>query len=452
MNPMRTNRIHWDRIQSSLSRPVDNTTLILFRVFFGFLMICECWGAIALGWVGETFVDVRHTFSFFGFEWTDILLGRPMYAYYAIMGLLSAAVMLGYRYRWSMALLSLMWALSYFMQKSHYNNHYYLVVLISAWMIFMPAHRWWSLDVKSGRTRADLSCPKWVMLYFQWQIAIVYFFAAIAKIYPDWLAGRPIQIWMQHKTHYPIIGKLLEQDWMAYVIAYGGIAYDGLIIPLLIWPRTRIFAIGISLVFHLFNSAVFQVGIFPYFALVLALFYFPPDQIRKWFWKKKPVADLSMINEKTVSPVFSWFFIGYFIIQIILPLRHHFIPGNVLWDEAGHRLSWRMMLRSKSAWCRYTIIDDDGKSQIITPRKFLAQHQLIDAASKPDMIYRSLDYLKEYLAEKGVRATTIYCDCKQSINGRPYVPLVDPEYNMMDAEWNYWGRQEWIAPEQWIEQ
>ncbi|WP_316930169.1 HTTM domain-containing protein [Leeuwenhoekiella sp. MAR_2009_132] len=33
--------------------------------------------------------------------------------------------------------------------------------------------------------------------------------------------------------------------------------------------------------------------------------------------------------------------------QLELPLRHWIIKDDVLWTEEGHRLSWRMMLRSK---------------------------------------------------------------------------------------------------------
>lgn len=33
--------------------------------------------------------------------------------------------------------------------------------------------------------------------------------------------------------------------------------------------------------------------------------------------------------------------------QILYPLRHHLYPGDVTWNELGHRYSWRMKLRDK---------------------------------------------------------------------------------------------------------
>ena len=47
----------------------------------------------------------------------------------------------------------------------------------------------------------------------------------------------------------------------------------------------------------------------------------------------------------------------YFIIQIALPLRHLAIKDDVLWTEEGHRLSWRMMLRSKTGYTTMYTLD-----------------------------------------------------------------------------------------------
>ena len=114
---------------------------------------------------------------------------------------------------------------------------------------------------------------------------LVYFYAALAKVYPDWLRVEPVGIWLRMKSHYPVIGGFLELDWMPYFVSYGGILFDGLIIPALIWKKTRKWAFGVSVFFHLFNSAVFQVGIFPYMMLAITAFFFPVDEVRKLIFK-----------------------------------------------------------------------------------------------------------------------------------------------------------------------
>jgi len=45
-------------------QPVDNASLIIFRIFFGFLMACESFGAIITGWVKNVLINPKFTFSF----------------------------------------------------------------------------------------------------------------------------------------------------------------------------------------------------------------------------------------------------------------------------------------------------------------------------------------------------------------------------------------------------
>ena len=48
---------------------VDNAPLVLFRMFFGFLLFAESFGAILTGWVRRTLVEPEFTFTIIGFEW-----------------------------------------------------------------------------------------------------------------------------------------------------------------------------------------------------------------------------------------------------------------------------------------------------------------------------------------------------------------------------------------------
>jgi len=98
-----------------LQKRVDSSPIIVFRIFFGFLMWVESWGAILTGWVSETFVHTPNTLPFIGFEWTRFMIGDFMYVFYMLMGILGIMIMLGYRYRLSTRLFFAMWGLSYLM-------------------------------------------------------------------------------------------------------------------------------------------------------------------------------------------------------------------------------------------------------------------------------------------------------------------------------------------------
>jgi len=91
-------------------KPIDNAPLIVFRIFFGLLLTCESFGAIASGWVKSVFVDPEFTFSYIGLEWLQPLPGYGMYIYYVLMGILGIMIMLGFKYRWSVLAFILLWS------------------------------------------------------------------------------------------------------------------------------------------------------------------------------------------------------------------------------------------------------------------------------------------------------------------------------------------------------
>lgn len=435
-------------IERNLFRTESNAQLEIFRIAFGFLMLAEAWGALALGWVTETFVDVKYTFPFFGFEWTQILLGTPMYVIFAIMGIAAIGVMLGYKYRFSIVLLAILWSLAYFMQKTHYNNHYYLVMLVSWIFVFLPVGRRFSLDARLNPLYFRDAVPAWPRMLLMSLIAIVYFYAAIAKLYPDWLEAKPLKLWLSTKTEFPLIGNLFQADWFPYFMAYSGIGYDLLIIPLLLWKPTRWIAVIASIGFHLFNSAVFQIGIFPYFALSFSLFFFPNIKVEKLVNRNYSALQNPIYQSSTTKKWVRYGFILFLSIMLLLPVRHHFIPDDVLWTEAGHRLSWRMMLRTKAGIANYQVIADGEKKQI-DMRERLAPHQLNDASVKPDLIYSFARKLEAEFKQKGYENIEVYANARVSVNGRPYHQFTREDVNLLSVRWNYFGNQDWLLPRPW---
>ncbi|AUP79727.1 HTTM domain-containing protein [Flavivirga eckloniae] len=425
---------------------IDNSQLVVFRIFFGLLCFLESVGAIFTGWVKRTLIEPEFTFSFIGFEWLQPLPGNGMYYYYIVMGVFALFIMVGYKYRLSAICFALMWSATYLMQKSAYNNHYYLLMLLSSIMACLPAHRYASIDVKRNPKLRSLSMPQWCRLAIVLQLFIVYTYASVAKLYPDWLNATAIEMFMKGKRDYIIVGELLQQKWLHYVLAYGGILFDGLIVPLLLFKPTRKYAFVASVFFHLFNSFVFQIGIFPYLSLAFTLFFFDPETIRKIFLKKKPIYDSEEVVIPKLRTSFLAIFFFYFIVQIGLPLRHHLIEDDVLWTEEGHRLSWRMMLRTKGSTITYRVKNkDNGKSSIVNLDDYLTNKQKRSAGSKPDVIWQFAQHLKQKFLEKG-EDVAVYVDCKISVNGKPYKRLINPKVDIANVEWNTFKHSDWILP------
>jgi hypothetical protein len=426
-----------------LFKAIDNSPLVVFRIFFGFLVACESFGAILTGWVKRILIDPQVTFSFIGFEWLKPLPGFGMYFYFIAMGVFGLAIMLGYRYRIAIISYTILWAGVYFMQKTAYNNHYYLLLLISFLMIFLPSNSYASLDVRQNRIKEENTMPYWISLLFIIQVAIVYVFASIAKFYPDWLDGTFTRNLLADSTNVITLKKLFLQKWFYLFIAYMGIIFDLLIVPLLLFKKTRMLALLASLTFHLFNAIFLEIGIFPFFALTFALFFYEPETIRSVFLRRKTSIETDNGHSNYYGKKIVYFLIiPYLIIQLLLPLRHHFIEGDVLWTEEGHRLSWRMMLRERNGFIHIRIKDlKTGEESLYDYRKNLTDKQIQNLATKPDFIWQYCQYIKKEFKGKEI---AIFIDCKNSINRKEYKTLIDPKFDMAKAKWDYFRHNEWL--------
>ncbi len=429
-----------------LFKQVDNTGLILFRAVFGLLIATEAFGAIFTGWVRRTLVEPPFTFNFIGFDFLQYLQGDLMYYYFALMGVFGIFVMLGYKYRFSMLAYALMWTGAYLMQKSSYNNHYYLMMLLCWIMAFLPANRWFSVDAKLNPKFKNPAMPQWVLLVLILQVWIVYTFASVAKIYPDWLNATMPAMLMSSKSDYWLIGGLLQESWVHWAIAYTGIFFDLLIVPFMLWKRTRMLGFIISVFFHLFNSIVFQIGIFPYMSIAFALFFFSPEILQKRFLPKKKLYTSDEVIVPKYKNLILCVFSVYFLFQLGLPLRHWVFKDDVLWTEEGHRLSWRMMLRSKNGslivWVK------DKKTEVKSRydySKLLGVKQNAAVKTKPDLMWQLAHKIKTVEAEKG-NDVAVFMESMIRVNEGEYYPFIDPNVDLAAEEWHPLKHSNWILP------
>jgi vitamin K-dependent gamma-carboxylase len=427
---------------------IDNGSLVAFRVFFGFLLFLESGGSIATGFVRKVFVEPPFTFSIVGFEWLRPLPGGGMYFYYAAMAAAALLVTAGAWFRPALLVFTLLWTGSYLMQTASYNNHYYLLILLCLLLLSTPAHAYFSYDAHRRPALRSLTCPRWCVLIFVVQTAILYFFAFVAKLDADWLAARPLAIWLAERTDYPIVGALYAQPWLPWVMAYGGLLYDGLAVPMLLWRRTRPLAVAFSLLFHLFNSITFQIGIFPYLAIGLCIFFFPPAAVRGRFFPRKPAAvEGAVLTPPSRRRVVIAVGAAYFAVQIVVSMRHLLYPGNVNWTEEGHRMSWRMMLRTKWGRIHYVVRDPaSGVSRRVEPADELSTEQAERLATRPDMIWQYARRLARQFADKGVENAEVYAFTEVSLNGHPPQPLVDSSVDLAKVDWDFFGHTDWILP------
>lgn len=426
-----------------LFQPVDIAPLVVFRVAFGALMLWEVWRYFHYDRIARYYVEPTFWFHYMGFEWVRPLPGDGMFWLFYFLGLLSILIMVGALYRVSMVVFWLCFTYVFLLDKTQYLNHFYLVSLVSFLMIFIPAHRARSMDAWVRPSLRAETAPAWTLWILRAQMGLVYFFGGIAKINPDWLAGEPMRDWMAARTDFPIIGGLFTEEWMVYLFSYGGLLLDLLIVPFLLWRRTRIPALLLAIAFHVTNARLFNIGIFPWFAIAATLIFMPPHWFRPLIGKPRRITDVPEAlppytrNRRLIVAALT----VYFAIQVLLPLRHWLYAGDPSWTEEGHTLAWHMRLRDKDGTIAFYASDPaSGASWLLSVEDHLSARQFDQMKDNPDMILRFVHYLARQYPDVQIHARAM-----MSLNSRAPQLLIDPTVNLV-YEKDDLSASDWILP------
>lgn len=429
-----------------LTKRVDNAPLIFFRIAFGFLLFWHSVTHVFGPEIKSLYLTPKYIFPFIGFEWLKPLPGVGMYVYFSLMAVAALCVSIGFMYRTSLSVLALLFTGTYLMQKVIYNNHHYLVILLCLLLLLMPANRFASVDAARNPAIKRYSMPQWCRLIFVFQMSVVYVFAAVAKLYPTWMDGTYMAMFM-HTHRNPAYAVITQNHYFHLFLAWGGILFDLLIAPLLLYKRTRVIGTFAMLFFHLFNSYSLTIGIFPFLALSLIVFFYPPDVIReRLFWLKKEIPEQEIQRpESPKALLIPYLLLPYAVLQLLLPLRHYLLPGNVEYTQEGHRLSWRMKLHQKSITHFVMYIQKEGTTKMDTLplNHYFTKRQLYRFPARPDMIWQAAQYIKQEYAKKHI-PVNIYCSSKVSINNLPPRQLLDTTANLAHEKWEIWKHSRWV--------
>ena len=431
-------------LRERLSEPLDIASLVMVRIFFGLIMLWEVARYFEKGWIRKYWIAPDFHFRYFGFDWVAPWPGDGMYWHFLALGILALLITVGLFYRLAAALFFIGFSYVFLLEQARYLNHFYLVCLVSFLMAIVPANRAVSLDAKFGFCRGSDTTPAWSLWILRFQVGVVYFYGGIAKINADWLAGEPLRSWLHKRMDFPLIGPLFGHEGVVMLMNYGGLLFDLLIVPLLMWRRTRVAAFVGVLFFNLANAVLFHIGIFPWFAIALSTVFFAPDWPRRYLILKKEGA-AKPFGPGRCSRVVLAFLVAYVSWQLLLPLRHWLYPGNVNWTEEGHLYAWHMKLRSKSGRARFIVTDEAGKEFAVAPTDYMKRWQARKMAARPDMIHQFVYYLGERLRAEGVKVASIRVDARVSLNGRRRQHLIDPDVNLLKEPRSIWPKA-WIRP------
>ncbi|MGH7901307.1 MAG: HTTM domain-containing protein [Thermodesulfobacteriota bacterium] len=449
---MRVNKEFFRALPASLFKPIDIASLVFFRIAFGIIMYWDAWSFFDKGWIKASWIEPIFLFKYYGFSWVHPWPGEGMYIHFLVLGISAFFISIGFLYRISAVIFFLGWTYMFLLDQTHYLNHFYLICLISFLMIFVPAHRSFSIDAWWRKKIRSETVPAWPLWLLRAQFGIAYFYAGVAKLNGDWLMGQPMRMWLHNRNDFSIIGPLFDMDWVVYLFSYGGLLLDLSIVPLLLWKRTRLYIFLAALFFHLMNAWLFDIGVFPWLMIGATLMFFEPDWPRRFLGgirkkpkqqKHVPTAPTQLVAGQRLTLVLIGIYIAF---QLLVPLRHFLYPGNVSWTEEGHRFSWHMKLRSKLAISKFYATDPtSNKTWEINLNKYLNPKQIRKMSAYPDMILQFSHYLADELRKEGYENIEIRARVLASLNYRKPQYFVDPEVNLAGQTPSIWP-DNWIMP------
>lgn len=442
-------RIHNYAVQSAHLAP-----LATFRIAFGLLMFISTLRFMLKGWVQQMYVTPRFFFHYYGFEWVNPLSETGMYAVFILMCIVSLLIAAGLFYRAATLVFFVLFTYVELIDKTNYLNHYYFVTIVSFLMIFLPAHRYCSVDAYRKPALAADHAPNYFILIIKCQVFLVYFFAGFAKINHDWLfEAQPLKIWLPAHSEMPLIGPLLRQEWVAYFFSWFGCVYD-LVIPFLLFiPALIRPAYFFVVVFHLATSLFFNIGMFPYIMIVLTSIFFSPqfhiDLVRRIKWLLNlPISSGQPVVYRPSPVVFRalvFIFGLHFFIQVFAPFRYLFYEGNLFWTEQGYRFSWRVMLMEKAGTAFFFVQDrETGKEIEVDNREYLTYMQEKMMSTQPDMMVDYAKFLKREFERKGFRNPVIRAQCYVTLNGSGSREFIDSAVDLSEQDNSFMKGKNWI--------
>ena len=412
------------RLHDAAVRPVSSASTTAFRVAFGILVVYSTVRFVARGWVEEFYLAPAHHLTYADFAWVRPLPAPLMYAHMGLLAALGVAITVGYRTRLAAGLFAVGFVYVELIDAGLYLNHYWFVTLAAVTLAIVPPP-----------SRGEV--PAVTVWALRGQIAVVYVFAGIAKLNPDWLfEAQPMRLWLAARTDRPIVGSWLDEPFVAFVCSWAGALFDLTIVGWLLWRRSRPFAYVAVVVFHIATAMLFQIGVFPWVMIALTPIFFAPDWPRAWRRRltgsgTDRVPTDQRMRPRSVGMPTMVALIALAALNVVLPLRHYLADGNVRFNDDGYYLSWRVMLTERTGFLEFDVTDPStDETWRIRPSVVLAEWQVAQATQRPDLALTTAHLVGAHFAAQGHPDVEVRADSWVAFNGRPRQRWIDPTVDL----------------------
>ncbi|KAI0978029.1 hypothetical protein GJ496_008813, partial [Pomphorhynchus laevis] len=249
----------WDKIVRLLCRPEDPSSLAVFRIAFGFLMVLDIGHERGFAYIDHVYGSTADICKFPLFDFLKPMSVLHMSVIYTAMLFGAVGICLGFRYRLASIVFTFSYWYVFLLDKTRWNNHSYLYGLIGLMMCVFDAHHFWSIHGFFDKRKCNTHVPLWQYFVLRTQIFFVYFIAGLKKSEYDWLAGYSFSTLGEHWVFAPF-RLFLPTKLVTWLVIHGsGFIIDSLVGFFLFFDKTRLVGTLIVTAFHLMNSQIFAI-------------------------------------------------------------------------------------------------------------------------------------------------------------------------------------------------
>ncbi|XP_013177632.1 PREDICTED: vitamin K-dependent gamma-carboxylase [Papilio xuthus] len=299
------------KLTAYLYKPKDASSLAVTRILFGIAMLFDIPDERGGAALNARWGDPS-TCHFPLLPFIQPMPMPQMAAVYAALWLGALGIALGYKFRFSSITFTACFWYLLLVEKSYWNNHSYLFGLVGFLLTFTQANCYWSIDAYLNASVFSPTVPYWNYFILKYQFFILYFMAGVKKGTAEWLTGYSVQNLSEHWVFNPfkLFLSVSQTDYL--IVHWFVFAFDLTVAGWMMWSRSRHVAMIFCALFHLMNSRLFRIGMFPWVCLATMPLFYPFDWPKLMFIYMKD----SYTKSKAIFCKYKFMFLNNKTVQV----------------------------------------------------------------------------------------------------------------------------------------
>ena len=402
--------------------PTDGTGLRFLRAVAGLVAAVTCARALVHGWIDTLWVTPPGRLPYPNLGWVPVPPRGVLVALVVVCGLAGAAVVLGVAERALLGTVAVGMSWLGALDAAAYLNHEVLLVALAALVALLPTGR---------------AVPRWAVALPRVLVGSVYLWAAVAKLDPGWLEGRPLLVWLGARGDVPLVGSLLVRPPAAPLLAWASLVFEVLVVPALAWRRTRTGALAAVVAFHGATALLFPLGVFPWLMAGVAVGAFAPRWLpwvpRLGAWSPPsssppPPEAPGRVARRIVAT-------AIVAVCVLAPVRAVLPGSDPAYDGTGDHLAWRVMDHARSGFVTWLVTDRaTGASWEEPAGERLAPHQVRQLGATVSLLPEAARQVRRAWAREGLDVE-VRAEVLLSVDGGRAVQVVDPTVDLSRVGW-----------------